>query len=448
MDTANTTLGEAWDGTDKKTVPLVFKLRIVYVPKLGIVRDEVFVLEEHQSLGIGRRSAQDSAEAWLQLQDERVSREHARIYRHEREMVIEDLHSRNGSAQNGVRLRPGEPAPLSDGDVLRIGDSFIVVRHEPEKVPDAPIDSVVGLSRAACLLRCAIARSALRERTVLLCGDSGTGKEVAAQAYHLFARRPGAFVAVNCAAIPESLAEAQLFGVARGAFTGAIERSGLFSEADRGTLFLDEVGELPPSLQPKLLRVLETRTVTPVGGQRSFVPDVRIIAATNRDLGIAIKNRTFREDLYARLSAEVIHLPPLRARREDILVLAERFEGSEFRPSPQLVSALLIYPFPRNIRELRNVVGSLRDRSEEEVLRCLESAAASAAPTISEDDSPIRISPSDAVPSRLEIIALLKQYQGNLSRIEAQHGYSRRQFRRWAEVHGIKADTYRKPTLK
>ncbi len=443
-NSANTTLSETDADIADKGAPLVWKLRLVYAGHKESLQGTAELLwQEFQPLHIGRQQGGNSSGAWLQLVDARVSREHARIFRDSTGIKVEDLNSRNGSELNGRRLAKGKPQPLSDGDVLRFGDSFLVLRHELERVSDVKIDSLLGISRAACLLRCAIARSAVRERTMLLHGESGTGKEVAAQAYHSLSRRSGAFVPVNCAAIPSSLAEAQLFGVARGAFTGALEQPGLLGSADSGTLFLDEIGELPLEIQPKLLRVLENHTFMPVGSQRTITSTARIIAATNRDLPAAMQKKSFREDLYARLSAELIEIPPLRQRREDILLLAQRFEGSDFKPSPRLVSALLNYDWPLNVRELKNLVGRLRDRSEEEVLAALpRTETCSALPGLT--PKPLRAHSDTAIPAPAQIAALLKEYHGNLSHIEAKHGYSRRQFRRWAQSCGFDVAGYRK----
>lgn len=426
-----------------KASPPVWKLRLLYeggVARRGIIKAEAVAWHGAKPFGIGRRNASPAQQGpWLQVEDDRVSREHARLHKRMNGLFVEDLHSRNGSTLNGVRLRPAESQPIRDGDVLRVGDSFLMLRSEPELVLDLPIASVIGVSQAVCTLRFAIGRCALPGRPVLLMGETGTGKEVAAQAIHLLSRRAGPLVTINCAAVPATLAEAQLFGVTRGAFTGAVAHSGLFGEADRGTLLLDEIGDLPQELQPKLLRALETREVMPVGAQRPIARDVRIVAATNRDLGDAMRNKTFRDDLYARISADVIQLAPLRERREDILPLAQRFEGAHFRPSPRLVAALLAHAWPRNIRELGHIVGRLADRSEDEVIGALAAALAPPAPP------PVqRWLHGDPVPCKAEVRALLIAHQGNLTHIEQASGYSRRQFRRWVESYGLDLARYRK----
>ncbi|HEY4059766.1 MAG TPA: sigma-54 dependent transcriptional regulator, partial [Kofleriaceae bacterium] len=204
------------------------------------------------------------------------------------------------------------------------------------------------------------------DATVLLGGESGSGKEMVARAIHNASRRAkGPCVAVNCAALTESLIESELFGHEKGAFTGATEKkAGRFEMADKGTLFLDEVGELPLGLQTKFLRVLEERRFERVGGQKAIEVDVRVVAATNRDLAEMVRRGTFREDLYYRLSVIAIDVPPLRARLDDVPLLAEHFLA-RFRQqagrrisgfSPDALAAMTRYSWPGNVRELRNAV--------------------------------------------------------------------------------------------
>jgi len=205
--------------------------------------------------------------------------------------------------------------------------------------------------------------------TVLIEGESGTGKELVAHAiHHLSPRRDGPFVAVNCAALPETLLESELFGHEKGAFTGAAERRlGRFELADHGTLFLDEIGEMPPSLQVKLLRVLESRSFFRVGGATAIHVDVRVIAATNRPLKEITALGEFREDLFFRLAVLDIYLPPLRERRSDIPILVKRFvselsaqHGRSFRGiTPEALQILVNADWPGNVRQLRNLVESM-----------------------------------------------------------------------------------------
>jgi DNA-binding NtrC family response regulator len=243
------------------------------------------------------------------------------------------------------------------------------------ELADFPPEALlVGRSAAMQALYRQLAAAAAADATVLLSGESGTGKELAARAIHLHsARSSGPFVAVSCAGLPETLLETELFGHARGAFTGAVaSRVGRVEAADGGTLFLDEVGEMSPGMQAKLLRFLESRTFERVGESEPRRSDVRVISATNRDLAAAVRSGGFREDLYYRLDVLRIELPPLRERREDIPLLVAHFlsgaGSSAGRPaevSPEALAALGAHDWPGNVRELRN---------------CLERAAALAGP--------------------------------------------------------------------
>jgi DNA-binding NtrC family response regulator len=228
---------------------------------------------------------------------------------------------------------------------------------------------LVGRSPAMQALFARVGKLAATDATVLLGGESGTGKELAARALHrLSTRRTRPFVAINCAAVPDGLLEAEFFGVERGAYTGAERtRAGRFELAHGGTLFLDEVGELPLPLQPKLLRALQEGRVTRVGGERELAVDVRVVAASNRDLAADVTAGRFRQDLYYRLAVVPLELPPLRARREDVPLLAEHFAARAARRhgvavprlTPAVLRRLIEYSWPGNVRELANVVERL-----------------------------------------------------------------------------------------
>ena len=221
----------------------------------------------------------------------------------------------------------------------------------------------IGISEAAVEIRHLCRVAARSTATVLITGESGTGKEVIARAIHrLSARGEEPFVGVNCAALPETLLESELFGHERGAFTGAVSRKvGLFETADGSTLLLDEVAEMSPNLQTKLLRVLQERTLERIGGSQSVKVDVRLIAATNKEVKEAVADGSLREDLYYRLNVLHIEVPPLRARSEDVLLLAKHFlteHGGDRRCelSPTAAKRLASYEWPGNVRELENAI--------------------------------------------------------------------------------------------
>jgi len=231
------------------------------------------------------------------------------------------------------------------------------------------LGGIIGESRQMKDVYARIQRAAAVDSTVLILGESGTGKELVAQALHQNGpRKHRPFVAVNCAAVPTTLVESELFGHVRGAFTGATERRlGRFQQADGGTLFIDEIGDFELGLQAKLLRVLETFTLTPVGGHEDRKVEVRVLAATSRDIYQMVKDGRFREDLFYRLNVITIQLPPLRERTEDIPLLVAHFirEISEQKHTPMrhvdpaVMRRLMAHPWPGNVRELRNVLESM-----------------------------------------------------------------------------------------
>jgi transcriptional regulator of acetoin/glycerol metabolism len=304
------------------------------------------------SLSIGREPGND-----LVLSGTEVSRRHAQIAKSGAEFSLIDLGSRNGLLVNG---RQAARAVLCEGLVARLGDWVGVVARAaggPFREVAPRLWGGARLERALQPLRVA-ARSQL---SLIVTGETGTGKELVAQAVFEWSRPPGAFVPVNCAALSESILEAELFGHARGAFTGAVgERIGLLREADQGLLFLDEIGELPLLSQSKLLRVLQEQEVTPVGSSKRIALQLRVIAATHRDLRQLVRAGTFRADLLARLEGLQVRLPPLRERREDIVPLfltcaRAKVHGPGPQLTPELVMSLLLYDWPGNARELKQL---------------------------------------------------------------------------------------------
>jgi len=309
-----------------------------------------------------------------------------------------------------------------------------------------PTRSIVGVHQAMVELFKLVSRVAGTKSSVLIIGESGTGKELIARTIHEASpRRDRAFVAVNCTTLSETLLESELFGHVKGAFTGAIERRpGLFLEANRGTVFLDEVGDMSLSMQAKLLRVLQEQEVKPVGVTDTVPVDVRVVAATHQDLEALARAGRFRTDLYYRLHVVALHVPPLRERREDIPVLAEHFlreyAGAADRPiqefSPQAIQRLLAHSWPGNVRELENVV---------------ERAVALAPGLIVEEsDLPEKLAVMDRQSSlashadrqtleetiRRHVVEVLEQVHGNKSEAARVLGIPRRTLYRMLERYG------------
>ncbi len=396
-----------------------------------------------QSLSIGKTSIgrQPGRTGVALPEDPHVSRLHAYCTVDERgeNLHLYDADSHNGTFVNGCRIAE---SPLSEGDVVRIGHSFLLVRREPPHRSDVDIAELGGSSAAMCALRCMLAEAAPSPAAVLVFGETGTGKELTARALHQRSGRHGPLVAVNCAAIPESLAESHFFGHIAGAFSGARPHDGFFRAADGGTLFLDEIGDLPLPLQPKLLRALEERIVTPVGTTRPIGCDVRIVAATHRDLRQASARGEFRLDLLNRLSAVVLALPPLRTRREDILRMLERaFLPDRPRLTARLVEALLLYDWPGNVREVFQLAEFLklfRSRGVDFDLPLVVERLTpfETTPTVhtvlSAAEQPVVSGQQGRLDKEL-LIRLLSEHQGVIARVAVAAGRSRRQIRRLIE---------------
>jgi len=309
------------------------------------------------------------------LLDPAVSRRHLQITSRASALEVVDLSSRNGTFVDGRRI---SSARVSAGSVIRVGSSFLVVTRTEEAWQDPDVEGPLVGGLAVAPARRTLGLVGPTELSVMILGETGTGKEVVARLTHALSGRSGPFVAINCAALPEHLVESELFGHVRGAFTGADRaRQGLLAQADGGTVFLDELGELPLIAQAKLLRVLEDNLVRPVGAERATRVDLRFVSATNVKLPVAIDEGRFRADLFARLAAVEVRLPALRERREDIpalvAFLAARARVGPLRLSPDALEAMLIHGWPHNIRELDNVVRAVALRGTSVELHALPS---------------------------------------------------------------------------
>jgi transcriptional regulator with GAF, ATPase, and Fis domain len=315
------------------------------------------IVSQADELSIGSDDGND-----LRLTDPAVSRHHCALRAGERGLELRDLGSRNGTFVDGVEV---VTAFVRSGVHVKIGHTAFELRILDQELeqPLAAADRLgplLGASPAMRRLYPLIEQCGKSAATVLVTGETGTGKELIAEAIHAAsARRQAAFVVIDCSALSHDLAESELFGHERGAFTGAeTTRIGAFETADGGTIFLDEIGELPLSLQPLLLRVLENRTIRRVGSNEQRSVDVRVIAASHRDLRGEVNEKRFRADLFYRLNVVKIAVPPLRDRAGDVVLLATHFWRG-FRsdePPPGLLDHLAAHSWPGNVRELRNAV--------------------------------------------------------------------------------------------
>jgi transcriptional regulator with GAF, ATPase, and Fis domain len=387
----------------------------------------------------------------LPLSDAAVSRLHCELRVEADGVKVVDCGSTNGTFVNGLDVIE---ARLVGSARVEIGKTAIAVdiRGAAIEVPLAPRDHfgpVLGSSAAMRQVFHVMATVGPTNSTVLLQGETGTGKELVARALHEASKRAkGPFVAVDCGAIAENLIESELFGHVRGAFTGATaNRLGLFEEAKGGTLFLDEIGELPLSLQPKLLRALEGREVRPVGSNVPRPVDVRVVAATNRPLARAVNGGSFREDLYYRLAVFEIVLPPLRDRKEDIATLANHFyaraTGADSLLPAEILTSLQSRSWPGNVRELRNFVersALLGSWFSDPNVGPTSAGAATALETFASANLPLKEARERCIMQfeALYVTALLRRTNGNVTQAARMAGVSRRYLHRLISERGIR----------
>ena len=345
------------------------RLDVVELPGLRAVVTPPKGKPSSAALGVTPLVVGTDPDCDLVVDDARVSRKHCHLAWSPRGVLLRDLGSKNGTFIDKIEVRE---AFLEPKVKVTIGSSKLVL--EPPKTPvrvqlsrGVSFGHALGASVAMRALFANLGRAAETDETIVLFGESGTGKELLARAIHdASRRREGPFVVLDCSAVAPTLLESELFGHVKGAFTGAQgAHPGIFEQAHGGTLFIDEIGELPPELQPKLLRALEAKQVRRVGGADWTQVDVRVVAATHRDLRARVASGTFREDLYYRLAVVESIIPPLRERREDIPLLVEHFLSQQNPPRtwadlpPNASEMLQAHTWPGNIRELRNTVARL-----------------------------------------------------------------------------------------
>jgi DNA-binding NtrC family response regulator len=454
----------------EEATPLTAQLFLVLEagrPRSGGAR---YALTATDEVLIGRGAARASSRVVaagvtrleLSIPSRTLSGVHARLRNHRGHWSLQDLGSTNGTWVNGERT---SDAVLRDGDLLELGQTFFVFREGLPTPRLTPAEVELGETKAEQGARTLLPLEAERLRLlssisctklpVLLLGESGTGKELLARAIHTHSGRPGAFVAVNCGALSAGLLESQLFGHCRGAFSGATrDEPGLVRAADRGTLLLDEVGDMPPAVQVALLRVLQESEVLPVGAARALAVDVRVVAATHQPMQQLVAAGLFRADLLARLHGHAHVLPPLRQRREDLgVLLADVLSAidprrSLQRLSPEAARALLASPWPLNIRQLAQSLtralalmtdGVLRARDWEPASAETPPSAPTAAPRL---PSAARFSAQEEE-LRQKLLTLLSAERGNVAEVARNLGKARMQVQRWMKRFGVDPAAYR-----
>jgi DNA-binding NtrC family response regulator len=420
-------------------------------------------LEGVDEVVIGRgseRSAERSMEAGrcvltVRVADPSMSQVHARFTRGLGHWLVEDAGSKNGTLVNGA---PVTRARIDDGDIVTLGYTLFLFRaalkvhgEQPDWVDAAARSRSPGLATLLPELErelTRLIRIAPSTVTVMIRGETGTGKEILARALHGLSRRPGEFVAINCGALTDTLIESELFGHRKGAFSGATEDTlGLVRAAHGGTLLLDEIGDLPPASQSAFLRVLQEREVIAVGSTRPVPVELRVVSATHRDLEELVAQGRFRADLLARVSGFRIDLPPLRERREDLGLLIGHLlaritgeeDGGGVTFTEAAARALFRHDWPHNIRELEKVLAAavvLASRQPIDLphLGPALAATSAAAPSSGDEDEALRA----------RLVELLSHHEGNISAVARAMGKARMQIHRWMRRFGIGPDEFRR----
>jgi transcriptional regulator with GAF, ATPase, and Fis domain len=459
-DAQGTTLSFHEDGKSGRLGPRPEPVLVLALecgrPRAGSVR---YRLSELTAVSLGRgsdrRAERTGTELTIRVPDKWMSSRHARIEPSFGRWVLTDTESKNGSIVDGHTTKR---AVLTDGSLIELGHTLFfffermtIDTDAPGMLELSPTDGPAGMitlmpSWGAEIQR--LRQIASSEIPMLIEGDSGTGKEVIARAIHGQSGRTGAFVPVNCGALPDNLVESELFGYKKGAFSGAqTDHPGLVRAADAGTLFLDEIGDLPPSSQAALLRVLQEREVMPVGGTRAVPIDLRVVAATHRDLDDMVAEGSFRHDLFARLAGFRVTVPTLNERRTDLGILIGALHARVFPPEHpgfdiDAARLLLRYPWPLNVRELEQSLATAQVLAGTELVRAehlpdsVRTGRPPGAPrpvVLSENDQKVRD----------QVVAALREHQGNVSAVARALDKDRKQIQRWIKRFGLDPGSYR-----
>lgn len=415
-----------------------------------------------QTVKIGRGISgfqRPNGELRLAFEDSHMSSSHGTLTRITRDSwTLQDQGSRNGLKLNGFRIKE---SPLKDGDVFEAGRTFFLFRKNLPLVDQSPPDvhasalspaypALATLSPSLEIAFRRLTEIAKSSVAVLIHGETGAGKELIAQSLHSLSQRPSKLMALNCAAIPATLIESELFGYRRGAFSGATsDHEGLFQSANGGTLFLDEIGDLALPAQAKLLRALQEKQVVPLGSTQPIQVDMRICSATHQNLKRMIAKELFREDLLARLSGFVLHLPPLRERKEDLGILISnllrRFPtGRHVRFQKSTVRVLLRQPWRYNIRQLEKCLEAAMVLAKDEPIgpQHLPSEYGGA---FSESGEKLASDPEQEADERqAQLVKLMDEYEGNVSAVARAMGKQRIQIRRWMQKYNLSPSIFRR----
>jgi transcriptional regulator with PAS, ATPase and Fis domain len=390
-----------------------------------------------------------SPENDLVLTDQTVSRQHCEVLLTERGIRVVDAGSTNGVMVSNASVMK---ATFSDAVELELGETTISVVPLSKTVKREQLDAdrfgnLLGRSHKMRELFAELTNIAATDLSLLVEGETGTGKELVAESVHMNSHRAsGPFVVFDCSAIAPTLVESELFGHERGAFTGAVEaRVGLFEQADGGTIFIDEIGELPRDLQPKLLRVLEKCEVRRLGGTKTIPLSVRVISATNRNLGAEVKRGKFREDLYYRVAGVRVYVPPLRDRLDDLMLLATSFLAANEPPRslsdvpPHVWNMFKEYRWPGNVRELQNAVQRVLVSPERGLImdETPDLAVAATVPTARVYPLPVARRNAAEFFEKVYVGALLRRSDGNVTRAAAIAEVSRQMIYRLMARHGL-----------